>query len=59
MDLMGARQGRPTLSAGISLHEFILRTCFGELGGQPGKLRQNFINEAHFRSKLVLVDVEG
>ena len=51
------KEGRPTFTASISLHELILRTCFGELGSQPSKLWKDLIDQAHFRSKLVLVNI--
>lgn len=51
--------GRLTLAGGIRLHEFVLGACFCEFGGQPGELGEDFVDEADFGGKVVLVDVEG
>lgn len=51
--------GTRTLSAGIGLHELVLRARIVELGGQPGELGEDLVDDADLGGELVLVDVEG
>lgn len=47
-----------TFTPSISLHKLISRARFREVFGKEGELREDFVDEANFGSKLVLVDVE-
>lgn len=53
------RVRRRTLSARIRLHELGSRARFLKLGRQPGKLGQDLVDDAHFGSEVVLVNVKG
>jgi hypothetical protein len=48
-----------TFSRSIGLHEALARAGLFELWGEPCELGQVFVDEAHFRRKVVVVEVAG
>lgn len=50
---------KPTFTARICLHKLVLRASLGELRRKACQLRQDLVDQANFRGKIVLVDMKG
>lgn len=48
-----------TFTTRISLHELFLRASLGKLRRKTCQLRKDFVDKANFRSKIVLVKMQG